>query len=182
MRWIATAFALLFATPAMAAQTCTLDFTIEVTQGVGLIRPGTQLPGHAEFTTHGQSIRQEGGSTGHLAMGNMRIGDDIAGNVWTLITTSRGNAADLVGLYARDVQGLSYGGLDYEGPMALTLVRRAGIAPQLLAARHTGGVGRHGCAPRVFTSRPRGGHAGRRRSGPVGELHGLRTLRVFSAH
>lgn len=182
MRWIATAFALLFATPAMAAQTCTLDFTIEVTQGVGLIRPGTQLPGHAEFTTHGQSIRQEGGSTGHLAMGNMRIGDDIAGNVWTLITTSRGNAADLVGLYARDVQGLSYGGLDYEGPMALTLFgapgSRLSSSPPVTQAEWDDMDVR-----RAFSLHAHGADmlAGDR-SGPVGELHGLRTLRVFSAH
>ena len=110
----------LAATPAVA-QTCELTFTVEVTQGVGTILPGTALPGRAQFTTDGQSFRQEGGSTGHLAHGRMSIGDDIDGAVWTLITTSRGHAADLVGVYARDVEGLSFAGLDYEGPMALTL-------------------------------------------------------------
>lgn len=108
--------------PRMAgAQTCTLDFTVEVTQGVGTILPGTRLPGHAQFTPSGRTIHQEGGSTGHLAVGRMSIGDGISGPIWTLITTSRGAVADLIGVYARDVQGLSYGGLDYEGPMALTL-------------------------------------------------------------
>ena len=121
MRWIATVITLCFAAPAMAAQTCTLDFTVEVTQGVGLIAPGTHLPGFAEFTTDGRSFRQEGGSTGHMAMGAMGIGEDIAGRVWTLITTSRGHAADLIGVYARDVEGLSFAGVDFEGPMALTL-------------------------------------------------------------
>ncbi|MBF9043477.1 hypothetical protein HKCCE4037_09070 [Rhodobacterales bacterium HKCCE4037] len=126
MRCIATALSLLLAAPAAAAQTCTLDFTVEVTQGVGLIYPGTRLPGHATFTTDGRTIRQEGGSTGHMAMGAMQIGDGISGNVWTLITTSRGNAADLIGVYARDVEGLTFAGVRYEGPMALTLFGDAG--------------------------------------------------------
>lgn len=120
MRALTFLFALLLAAPA-AAQTCTLDFTVEVTQGVGFIAPGTQLPGQATFTTDGRSFRQEGGSTGHMAQGDMRLGDDIEGHVWTLITTSRGHAADLIGLYARDVEGLSFAGVHFEGPMALTL-------------------------------------------------------------
>lgn len=128
MRTVAILLALCIGQPALA-QTCTLNFTIEVTQGVGTIRPGTHLPGYAEFTTEGTTFRQEGGSTGHLALGNMSIGDEIQGLIWTLITTSRGHAADLVGVYARDVQGLSYAGLDYEGPMALTLFGSPGTRP-----------------------------------------------------
>ncbi|MEJ6393670.1 hypothetical protein V8J82_10410 [Gymnodinialimonas sp. 2305UL16-5] len=131
MRIVRTALLLcLAAVPADAAQTCRLDFTIEITQGVGTIRPGTHLPGHAEFTTHGPSIRQEGGSTGHLAMGHMTLGESIAGSIWTLVTTSRGHAADLVGVYAQDVQGLSFAGLDYTGPMALTLFGAPGTRPE----------------------------------------------------
>lgn len=117
-----------------AAQSCTLNFTIEVTQGVGTIRPGTHLPGFAEFTTDGRSFRQEGGSTSHLATGTMTIGDgtggEIGGEIWTLITTSRSNAADLVGVYAHRIEGLSYGGLEYEGPMALTLYGSPGSRPE----------------------------------------------------
>lgn len=105
----------------LSAQTCTLDFTIEVTQGVGFIRPGTQLPGSAEFTTSGQTFRQEGGTMAHYADGHMTIGDGITGPIWTLITTSRGHAADLIGVYAHHIEGFSFAGLDYEGPMALTL-------------------------------------------------------------
>lgn len=108
------------------ATTCDLTFTVEVTQGVGFIRPGTQLPGRAVYTTDGRSFRQEGGSTGHLAQGAMTLGDDIEGRIWTLITTSRGHAADLVGVYARDVEGFSFAGVDFEGPMALTLFGEPG--------------------------------------------------------
>lgn len=133
MRWLLILLTLGFATP-LAAQTCTLDFTIEVTQGVGIIRPGTRLPGTAHFTTDGRSFRQEGGSTAHLATGNMTIGDGVGGvfggPIWTLITTSRSHAADLVGVYARNIEGLSYGGLDYSGPMALTLFGPPGSRPE----------------------------------------------------
>ncbi|MBL4626499.1 MAG: hypothetical protein JKY00_00390 [Roseicyclus sp.] len=140
MHWIVIAPAILFAAPATAL-TCTLNFTIEITQGVGTIRPGTHLPGFAEFTTDGRSFRQEGGSTSHLATGTMTIGDgtgggigtgggEIGGPIWTLITTSRSNAADLVGVYAHHIEGLSYGGLDYEGPMALTLYGAPGSRPE----------------------------------------------------
>ncbi|MBF9048963.1 hypothetical protein GTA62_04030 [Roseobacter sp. HKCCD9010] len=115
------------------AQTCSLDFTIEVTQGVGEIRPGTLLNGSAEYTTVGQSFRQEGGSTAHLASGEMVLGDSISGPIWTLITTSRGNAADLVGVYAHHVEGLSVAGVSFDGPMALTLFgppgSRENVAP-----------------------------------------------------
>lgn len=128
MRWILL-IPFCLASP-VAAQTCTLEFTVEVTQGVGLIRPGTHLPGSAHFSTTGQSFRQEGGATAHLAMGTMTIRDDISGPIWTLITTSRSSAADLVGVYARHIEGLSYGGLDYSGPMALTLFGPPGSRPE----------------------------------------------------
>lgn len=120
MRFILFPIALCLAAPA-AATTCTLDFTIEVTQGVGFIAPGTQLPGTAEFTTSGRSFRQEGGTTSHLAFGTMTLNETIEGEIWTLITTARGHAADLVGVYANDVEGLSFAGDDYTGPMTLTL-------------------------------------------------------------
>jgi hypothetical protein len=130
--WRCLAFPLLLlALPAMAAaQTCRLAFTVEVTQGVGPIQPGARLEGEARYTTLGRSIRQEGGSTAHLATGDMRIGPGIRGSIWTLITTSRGEAADLVGVYARDVSGLSFAGLDYDGPMMLTLFGPAGSRPE----------------------------------------------------
>ncbi len=123
------AFALFLLPGSLWAQTCTLTFTIEVTQGVGTIRPGTELTGMASYTTQGQSFRQEGGSTAHLASGEMQLGDSIRGPIWTLITTSRGNAADLVGVYAHHVQGLSFAGVDFVGPMALTLFGEAGSRP-----------------------------------------------------
>lgn len=124
---IATALACLaLTTAAAAAQTCILDFTIVVTQGVGTIRPGTELAGHAEYTRLGQSFRQEGGSTAHLASGEMALGDSISGPIWTLITTSRSHAADLVGVYAHHVSGLTVAGVAFEGPMALTLFGEPG--------------------------------------------------------
>lgn len=112
-----------------AAETCSLDFTIQVTQGVGNIRPGTELTGRAEFTTLGQSYRQEGGSTAYLASGEMVLGDGISGPIWTLITTSEGPSADLVGIYAHNVSGLSVAGIEFSGPMALTLFGRSGTRP-----------------------------------------------------
>lgn len=117
---IAVILALLAALPA-TAQTCRLDFTIVVTQGVGTIRPGVELAGRAQYTRLGQSFRQEGGSTAHLASGEMVLGNSISGPIWTLITTSRDNAADLVGVYAHQVSGLTVAGVRFEGPMALTL-------------------------------------------------------------
>jgi len=121
---------LLLSLPAQgAAQSCDLSFTVEVTQGVGTILPGTRLEGQASFTATGRSFRQEGGSTTHLAEGEMRLGSTIRGEIWTLITTSRGPTADLVGIHARDVQGLSFGGLAYNGPMMVTLFGRPGARP-----------------------------------------------------
>lgn len=120
---------LAIAAPAAHAQTCALEFIVTVTQGVGLIPPGTELPGSARFTTSGRSFRQEGGSTAHLATGHMTIGDGITGPIWTLITTSRGHAADLVGVYANHIEGLSFAGQNFEGPMALTLFGAPGSRP-----------------------------------------------------
>lgn len=102
-------------------QSCSVDFTIRVTQGVGAIRPETVMQGHADYTMLGRSIRQEGGSTAWLARGEMRLGDDIQGRIWTLMTTAGGPTADLMGVYAVDVTGLTFAGVPFEGPMALTL-------------------------------------------------------------
>jgi hypothetical protein len=118
------------APPAASALSCSLDFTIEVTQGVGPIRPGTRLPGSAQYTTTGQSIRQDGGAMAHLAQGSMSIGEGISGPIWTLITTSREHATDLVGVYAHHIEGLSYGGIHFVGPMALTLYGAPGSRPE----------------------------------------------------
>lgn len=112
--------------PAQAATHCEIHFTVEVTQGVGLIRPGTILTGVAEYTETGRSFRQEGGSTAHLAVGEMRLGDGIRGPIWTLITSANSPSSDMVGVYARDVEGFSFAGRDFAGPMALTLFGRAG--------------------------------------------------------
>lgn len=131
MRVMLAAFTLCLAGPATAV-TCTLDFTIEVTQGVGFIPPGTQLPGFAQFATDGRSFRQEGGSTAHYASGHMTIGDGITGPIWTLITTSNGSAADLIGVYANHIEGLSFAGVAYEGPMALTLFGMPGARADTL--------------------------------------------------
>jgi len=103
------------------AERCHLDFTVEITQGVGPFRPGDRVAGQADYDTTGQTIRQEGGSVAHLARGEMRLGPDIRGEIWTLIVTSRGAAADLIGVYARNVTGLNFAGVAFEGPMALTL-------------------------------------------------------------
>ena len=65
----------------------------------------------------------------HYATGQMTIGDGITGRVWTLITTSRGSAADLTGVYAYEVEGLSFAGQDFDGPMALTLFGAPGTRP-----------------------------------------------------
>jgi len=108
------------------ARSCAIQFTIEITQGVGTIRPGTELAGQADFVTRGHPIRQEGGATAHLASGEMNIGDQISGQIWTLITTMHGHAPELVGIYAEDVEGLSFGGVSFEGPMTLTLFGQPG--------------------------------------------------------
>lgn len=115
-----------------AAQTCSIDFTVEVTQGVGAILPGTLLDGNATFTALGRSFRQEGGSTAHLASGEMTLGDSISGPIWTLIITSHGPAADLVGVYAHHVEGLTVAGIEFGGPMALTLFGPSGSRPDAM--------------------------------------------------
>jgi hypothetical protein len=116
--------------PALApAQTCDLAFTVILTQGAGPLHPGDALEGEATFTAIGESFRQEGGSTAHLASGEMRIGDTISGQVWTLIITSEGPSSDLIGVYAHHVEGFSVAGIDFSGPMALTLFGPSGSRP-----------------------------------------------------
>ena len=118
MRWIA-ALLLLVPAPALALS-CDLSFSVTVTHGIGPYPPGTELQGTATFETH-NSFRQEGGATAHLATGTMTLEGQITGRLWTLITTSRTVAADLIGLYALDVEGLSFMGQEFRGPMAITL-------------------------------------------------------------
>ena len=99
--------------PAMGwAATCDLSFRFEVTQGVGLIRPGTEMAGAAQFAT-GESIRQEGGSVGHFATGEMSIDGGVSGRVWTMITAARDHANDFVGVYATEVTGFSFAGVEF---------------------------------------------------------------------
>ncbi len=110
------------------ALSCTISFGVTVTHGIGRYPPGTALHGTAEFATRG-SFRQEGGATAHLATGTMTLDGQITGRLWTVITTSRTQAADLIGLYAQDVEGLSFVGQDFTGPMAITLFGRRGSWP-----------------------------------------------------
>ncbi|MFW5881517.1 MAG: hypothetical protein ACOCTP_03250 [Roseicyclus sp.] len=114
----------------LAAQSCDLRFVVDVTQGVPTHPPGSRLEGRASFTTLGPRIRQEGGATAHLAAGEMVLEGGIAGPIWTLIVTSNGSAADLIGLYANHVSGLSVAGVDFAGPMVLTLYGRPGARPE----------------------------------------------------
>ncbi|MBF9035382.1 hypothetical protein HKCCE2091_14140 [Rhodobacterales bacterium HKCCE2091] len=114
---------------ASPARHCRIDFTVEVTQGVGFIRPGTRLDGHTDFTTN-RSFRQDDGTIAHLATGRMNLGEDISGPVWTLITTARDFSPDFVGIYAEDVTGLSFAGTDFEGPMSLNLFGDPGTRPE----------------------------------------------------
>lgn len=102
------------------ALTCTLQFDLVVTQGIGPYPPGTNLVVDAEFDTQG-TMRQEGGATGHLATGTMVLDGDIRGRIWALISTSRPHAANLIALYAVDVEGLTFVGQEFRGPMTLTL-------------------------------------------------------------
>jgi hypothetical protein len=87
-----------------------------LTQGAGPLRPGDELQGQATFTAIGESFRQEGGSTAHLASGEMQIGDGISGHIWTLIITSEGPSSDLVGVYANHVEGSASRGSTSPGP------------------------------------------------------------------
>jgi hypothetical protein len=86
------------------------------------------LEGGADFEIL-RSFRQEGGATAHLATGQMVLDGNITGRLWTLITTSRNQAADLVGIYAVEVEGLSFVGVDFSGPMAITLFGDPGSWP-----------------------------------------------------
>lgn len=125
------AHALIFSLMPVLAQaaTCHIDFAITVTQGVGTIRPGAGLTGTADFTATGTSFRGEGGATVHLATGEMRLGGDVTGEIWALVTTSQGAVADLVGVQARNVRGLSFAGIGYRGPMTISLYGRPGSRP-----------------------------------------------------
>ncbi|MEM6390169.1 MAG: hypothetical protein AAF825_10060 [Pseudomonadota bacterium] len=113
--------ALILSAGAAYAQSCELAFTIEVTQGVGMIRPGTELDGSVSFVTSGDRFRQEDGVVAHLLEGEMRLEPDIRGGVWTMITTMRDFGTDLVSVYAKDVTGFSFAGVRFDGPMVLTL-------------------------------------------------------------
>ncbi len=107
------------AAPAHAV-TCDLDFSVEITHGVGPYRPGTILEGTASFTTE-RMFRQEGGAMAHLSTGMMTVDDDITGRLWAVITTMRTHANDMIALHAIDVEGLTYVGQEFRGPMTLTL-------------------------------------------------------------
>ena len=113
---------------AALALTCSLQFDLVVTQGIGPYPPGTSLSVTAQFETV-RSFRQEGGATGHLVSGTMVLDGDIAGRLWSVITTSREHAANLVGLYAVDVEGLTFVGQEFRGPMTITLYGEAGQWP-----------------------------------------------------
>ncbi len=110
------------------ALTCTLTFDVVITHGIGPYPPGTVVQGEAQFETI-RSFRQEGGATAHLATGTMELDGHITGRLWTLITTSRTNAADLIGVYAVEVEGLSFVGQEFRGPMAITLYGDPGSWP-----------------------------------------------------
>lgn len=126
---IVTLACLLGAAPQVRAMSCALDFAFTVTQGAGTIRPGTPMTGSARFTTTGQSLAAGGGSLAHIATGEMRVGPDIRGQVWAIITTSGNPVADLLAVHARDVTGMTFAGLAYRGPMTLNLYGRPGTLP-----------------------------------------------------
>lgn len=105
---------------------CALDFAFAVTQGAGTIRPGALLTGTARFATTGQSFAAEGGARVHMVQGEMRIGPDITGEIWAVITTAGNPVADLLGIHARNVTGMNFAGLAYRGPMTLNLYGRPG--------------------------------------------------------
>lgn len=120
---------LILLAPPTVAMSCALDFTINVTQGAGMSRPGTPLAGSAHFTTTGQSYPAGGGARVHIVQGEMRIGPDITGEVWAVITTAGNPVADLLAVHARHVTGMTVAGLAYRGPMALNLYGRPGRLP-----------------------------------------------------
>ncbi len=104
-----------------AALSCTLTFTVTVSQGVGFIRPDTALQGTASFTTDGRTVPSDAQTTGHLAQGEMVIEGAIRSRIWSLMVTHRGTSTELVGIYGLDSTGLSFAGIDFSGPMVLTL-------------------------------------------------------------
>ena len=113
---------------AATAMVCDIAFEVRVTHGIGPYPPGVDLHGTAQFETL-RSFRQEGGATAHLATGTMGLEGNSSGRLWTLLTTSRTVAADLVGLYALDVEGLTFIGQEFRGPMALTIYGPPGSWP-----------------------------------------------------
>jgi len=127
-RFLPTLALLLTLPTAAQALRCEINYEVTVTHGIGPHRPGAVLTGEAHFETQ-RSFRQEGGATAHLATGRMALDGNISGRLWTLITTSRDHNADLVGLYAVEVEGLSFVGQEFRGPMAITLYGEPGSWP-----------------------------------------------------
>ncbi len=129
LRRTLTLIAVLLSPAVAGAQECRVEFSLTVTQGVGFTRPGDTLTGHAAFRATGESFRGEGGATVHLATGEMRLGDDVRGEVWALVTTAGNPVADLVAVHARDVTGMDFAGIAYRGPMTISLYGRPGSLP-----------------------------------------------------
>lgn len=125
---IVLALSFLPAEPAFALR-CAVDFSFVVTQGAGTIRPGQSLVGTADFRATGQSFASEGGARVHMAQGEMRIGPDIRGEIWAIITTAGNPVADLLAVHARNVTGMDFAGLAYRGPMTVNLYGRPGTLP-----------------------------------------------------
>ena len=141
MKVNAFAIAAFFLLPgATTAATCEISFRFEVTQGVGLIRPGTEMTGSADFST-GDSMRQEGGSVGYFATGEMSVEGDIRGRVWTLITASRDHASDFVGVYATDVTGFSFAGIEFTRLKLLLFGEPGAQSATPEPPQHTEGLG-----------------------------------------
>lgn len=111
------------------AQSCTLSYRILVTQGIPPLPEGAELAGSAAFRLTGERFAQGGDATTHRISGEMRLGPDIAGELWALGTASGGGRADMIALFARDVTGLSHGGVTYAGPMMITLYGPPGSRP-----------------------------------------------------
>lgn len=128
-RFLFLLLALSFSPMVAIAQSCTLSFRVLVTQGIRPMPPGSLLEGSARLALSGASIRQEGGSITHLATGEMHLGPDITGRIWALGVTAHSPVADLIAVFARDVSGLSFGGLAYGGPMMITLYGPPGSRP-----------------------------------------------------
>ncbi|MHA7885759.1 hypothetical protein [Roseicyclus sp.] len=121
--------ALIPAASPLGAQECRVEFTVEVTQGAGQIRPGQTLTGEAAFRTTGETLPGEAGITVHLASGEMTLVPGIRGELWAVVTTSGNPVADLIALHAREVEGFTVAGLPYAGPMTITLYGDPGTLP-----------------------------------------------------